>query len=635
MNNSNYTSDNIQVLSDLDAVRQNYGVYIGDNQTPVQLLQEAIDNAIDEVTNGYATGVKVCIDRSVDDAMTYTVIDNGRGIPTGTKTVEGNEITILEAITTRLNSGGKFNNSAYLSSAGLHGMGLCIINALSDCFSVYSTNNGVNGIINCNHGGILAEPVKYTKTTEKSKTIISFTINKTNTHFYNNQIPFDYIVEKLNTYKAFGVKGIELYLDSKNVTDTYLTIEETPFALYQHPMDNGNNAIKMDITVENKNKEKFRLAFNYISGNSTSYKFYGYVNYLTCNQGGHIMAAQNAIVKAIDMFCEKRNIQKPSTMASDYWIGLCAIVHCNIIKKSFASQTKDKLTTGTGATRDYFNELVDLLVEEINKQFDKHVGIVKALVQRISDYRKERENRKELKGLNQYITINQSNSNIVRRGSVYKKLVECTSKNRDECSLYITEGDSASGALCRVRDKRYVGVLPLRGKILNVSKVTVTKALQSEVIAGIISTVGTGILDKCNIDRIRYKNIYYCADPDDEGKLIINMVIALFVNLLPEVVKQGRLHIVVPPYYIYEDKGKKYGVQHFTDMPKSVVDKGNFSKIKGLGSLTDEEVKQFLLSEDKRYLTVEYPEDLNEFNHILSTIEGKRVLLKDLNLLEE
>lgn len=635
MENRVYNADSIKILSDLDHIRKNPGMYIGESagENPRHLLQEAIDNAMDEAMNGYSEGFEVHVEKLASDDMVYTVVDYGSGIPVGYKTIGDKKVSILEAILTKSNSGGKFDSIAYLNSSGVHGVGAKCINALSNKVVIISTNNGVTGKIECVEGEPVAE-VKYEKTGAKSGTLISFTINKDNKYFENNQIPFDYIVEKLNVYQAFGIKNIKLFLNNEDVTSTYI-ISETPFALHQHPMDNGNSAIKMDIAVENKNKEKFRLAFNYISGNSTSYKFYGYVNYLTCNQGGHIMAAQDAIVKAIDMFCEKRNIQKPSTMASDYWIGLCAIVHCNIIKKSFASQTKDKLTTGTGATRDYFNKLVDLLVEEINKQFDKHVGIVKALVQRITDYRKERENRKELKSLNQYITINQSDSNIVRRGSVYKKLVECTSKNRDECSLYITEGDSASGALCRVRDKRYVGILPLRGKILNVSKVTVTKALQSEVIAGIISTIGTGILDKCNVDRIRYKNIYYCADPDDEGKLIINMVIALFVNLLPEVVKQGRLHIVVPPYYIYEDKGKKYGVQHFTDMPKSVVDKGNFSKIKGLGSLTDEEVKQFLLSEDKRYLTVEYPEDLNEFNHILSTIEGKRVLLKDLNLLEE
>lgn len=155
-----YTSENIQVLSDLDAVRQNYGVYIGDNQTPVQLLQEAVDNAIDEVTNGYSTGLEVHINKSVDDNMTYSVVDFGRGIPTGKKSVEGKEMSILEAISTRLNSGGKFNNSAYLSSAGLHGMGLCIINALSDKFSIMSTNNGIVGTINCVDGGKLTSSVE-------------------------------------------------------------------------------------------------------------------------------------------------------------------------------------------------------------------------------------------------------------------------------------------------------------------------------------------------------------------------------------------------------------------------------------------------------------------------------------------
>lgn len=631
-----YTSENIQVLSDLDAVRQNYGVYIGDNQTPVQLLQEAVDNAIDEVTNGYSTGLEVHINKSVDDNMTYSVVDFGRGIPTGKKSVEGKEMSILEAISTRLNSGGKFNNSAYLSSAGLHGMGLCIINALSDEFSIMSTNNGIVGTINCVDGGKLTSSVDYVKTEASSGTQISFTINKDNPHFYNNQIPFEYIVEKLNTYKAFGVKGIKLFLNDTNVTETYLTVDETPFALHQHPMSNGENAVEMDITVENDKKEKFRLAFNYISSNSTSYKFFGYVNYLTCNQGGHIMAAQDAIVKAIDMFCEKRNINKPSTLASDYWIGLCAIVHCNIIKKSFASQTKDRLTTGTGATRDYFDSLVSLLVEEINKQFDKHVGIVKAIVQRISDYRQERENRKELKGLSQYITINQSEGSTVRRYSAYEKLTECQSTNRDECELIITEGDSAAGGIKRTRDKRITAVLPLKGKILNVTRATMTQALKNKEIAGIISSVGTNIFEKCNVDKIRYGDIYYAADADVDGMHITNLVIALFVTFMPAVVEAGKLKLIMSPLYIYKDnKGEWQSADSFEELPKYVQDKKSFTRLKGLGEMNDNQVKEFLLNPKKRKtVTVRMPSDIEKFMYIMETGEGKRELLTDLGILQ-
>ena len=138
-------------------------------------------------------------------------------------------------------------------------------------------------------------------------------------------------------------------------------------------------------------------------------------------------------------------------------------------------------------------------------------------------------------------------------------------------------------------------------------------------------------------NKIRYKDIYYCADPDDEGKVIINMVIALFVNLLPEVVKQGRLHIVVPPYYIYKDKdGVEQGVSTFEEIPKYAVDKNNFDRIKGLGSLTDEEVEKFLLNkEHRKYVTVKYPEDLSEFNRVCSTIEGKRELLEGMGMLQE
>lgn len=637
MENRIYNADSIKILSDLDHIRKNPGMYIGESagENPRHLLQEAIDNAMDEAMNGYSEGFEVHIEKLASDDMVYTVVDYGSGIPVGYKTIGDKKVSILEAILTKSNSGGKFDNTAYLNSSGVHGVGAKCINALSNKVVVVSTNNGVTGKIECVEGEPVAE-VKYEKTSAKSGTSISFTINKDNKYFENNQIPFDYIVEKLNVYQAFGIKNIKLFLNNEDVTDTYI-VSETPFSLHQHPMDNGENAIKMDVTVENSNKERFRLAFNYISGSSTSYKFYGYVNYLTCNQGGHIMAAQEAIVKAIDSFCEKRNIVKPSTMASDYWIGLCAIVHCNIIKKSFASQTKDKLTTGTGATRDYFNELIESLVVEINKQFDKHVGVVKAIIQRIADYRKERENRKELKGLSQYITINQSTDSTVRRGSVYEKLTECSSKNRDECEIIMTEGDSASGGLIRTRDKKTVAVLPLRGKIKNVVGCSITDCLKNKEIAGIISTMGTGILDKCDINKIRYNEILYAADADADGAHITNLVIALFVNLMPEIVKAGKLKLIISPLYGYKDsKGDWRPAFTFEELPEDIVKKGNFERFKGLGALDDCQVKEFLLDKNKRKtITVEYPSDIDEFNNILGTAEGRRKLLTGLGILQE
>lgn len=633
--NENYNADSIKILSDLDHIRLRSGMYISDGGVSA-LFNEAIDNSVDEVLAGYSDSL--IVDCTVNDKQaTYAVIDKGRGIPTGTKEINGQELPILEAIITKANSGGKFDNSAYLSSAGLNGVGLCCINALADTMTIRSVYSGIVGEIKTEDGTVI-KPVEYKKTKEKSGTVTSFTVSKDNKYFDDFVVPYEYIVHKLNTYQAFGMKGIKFIYNGEDKTVTEITAQ-SPFDLHKHPMDNGKYALQGDIEVTNDKKEKLRFSFQYIDSASTSYKFNGYTNYLyNKDGGGHIMAAQDALIIAVKQFCVKRNLTVPSTMASDYFIGLNAIVSCNIIEKAFASQTKDKLITGTGTTRDYFKELVDKLAVAINEQvFEKNVGITKALIQRIADYRKERENRKELKGLSAYITINQSEGSTVRRGSVYRKLTECSSKNRDECELIMTEGDSASGAIQRKRDKQVTAVLPLRGKILNVTKVSVAKALKSEVIAGIISTVGTGILDKCNINRIRYKDIYYCADPDDEGKVIINMVIALFVNLMPEVVKQGRLHIVVPPYYIYKDKnGVEQGVNSFEEIPRYAVDKGNFDRIKGLGSLTDEEVEKFLLNkEHRRFITVQYPENLEEMNYMLSTVEGKRELLENLGILQE
>lgn len=629
-----YNADSIRILSDLDHIRLNPAMYIGDIDNPHHILQESIDNALDECLNNFSDGFSINISKNKDGDMTYQVTDYGRGIPYGIKEVNGKEISILEALTTKSNSGGKFDSKSYLNSTGLHGLGLKCVNALSDNLIITSINNGYKGHLECVKGEP-TKPVIYKLTKEKSGTSISFTICKDNKYFDTNEVPLDFIVNKLNTYQAFGIKNIKLIYDNKEIALT----ATSPFDLHKHPMDNGENAIIGDITVINSKQEKLRLSFNYIAGSSTSYKFNGYTNYLyNKDGGGHIMAAQDALVKAFNIFCEKRNITIPSTMASDYFIGLNAIVSCNIIEKAFASQTKDKLITGTGTTRNYFNELVDLLAVAINEQvFDKHVGIVKAIVQRIADYRKERENRKELKGLSQYITINQSTGSTVRRCSVYEKLTECSSKNRDECECILCEGDSAAGGMKRVRNKATQAILPLKGKIKNVVGCTMADVLKNKEIAGIISSVGTGIFDKCDVERMRYKDIFYAGDADADGYHITNLVISLFVNYMPEIVKQGHLKLILSPLYVYKDKNNEWqGVDKFEDMPKNVKDKKTYTRVKGLGEFNDDQVKEFLLNKEKRHtLTVEYPSDLEEFNNIMGTSQSKRDLLRDTGLLKE
>lgn len=633
---NNYNADSIKILSDLDHIRKRSEMYISDNGCS-HLLQEIMDNALDEMECHGSDKLEVYVEKANNGDMKYTVVDSGSGIPVGYKEVNGKTVSILEAILTKTNSGGKFDNTAYLSSAGTNGVGSTVVNALADEVKVTSVYNGVVGSIHCVNG-VPTTPVKYTDVPgAKSGTSFTFVIKKNNPYFETNEIPLDYIINKLNVYQAFGIKGIKLFVNGEDVTESQITAT-SPFDLHKHPMDNGKNALVGDILVTNAKTERFRFAFNYIDGSSTSYKFNGYTNLLyNKDGGGHIMAAQDALVDAFRLFCEKRNISVPSNMSSDYFIGINAIVSCNIIEKAFASQTKDKLVTGTGTTRNYFKELVEKLAVAINEQvFDKNVGITKALIQRIADYRKERENRKELKGLSQYITINQSEGSTVRRCSVYEKLTECSSKNRDECECILCEGDSAAGGIKRVRDRATTAVLPLRGKILNVAKATTAQALKNKEIAGIISTMGTNILDKCDVTKLRYNEILYSGDSDVDGAHIVNLVVSLFVNYLPDIVKAGKFKLIISPLYGYRDKNNELkGVYKFSELPKSIQESGKYVRWKGLGELNDNEVKKFLLDKNNRKtVTVEYPSDLDEFNRIITTAEGKRDLLTELGILK-
>lgn len=634
---NNYNADSIKILSDLDHIRKRSEMYISDNGCS-HLLQEIMDNALDEMECHGSDKLEVYVEKANNGDMKYTVVDSGSGIPVGYKEVNGKTVSILEAILTKTNSGGKFDNTAYLSSAGTNGVGSTVVNALADEVKVTSVYNGVVGSIHCVNG-VPTTPVKYTDVPEaKSGTSFTFVIKKNNPYFETNEVPLDYIINKLNVYQAFGIKGIKLFVNGEDVTESQITAT-SPFDLHKHPMDNGKNALVGDILVTNAKTERFRFAFNYIDGSSTSYKFNGYTNLLyNKDGGGHILAAQDALVEAFRLFCEKRSISVPSNMSSDYFIGINAIVSCNIIEKAFASQTKDKLVTGTGTTRNYFKELVEKLAVAINEQvFDKNVGVTKALIQRIADYRKERENRKELKGLSQYITINQSEGNTVRRGVNYDKLTECSSKNKNETELMILEGDSASSGCVRNRDKTTQAILSLKGKLKNIVGCSMTDALKNKEIAGIISVVGTGIFDKCDIKRMRYNEILYVGDSDSDGYQIQNLVISFFVNYMPEIVKTGKLKLVISPLYIYKDKNNEWqGVDNISEMPKDIVSKHEYTRIKGIGEFNPDQLKVFVLDKNKRKtVTVEYPSDFENFNAIMGTSQSKRDLLMSTGLLEE
>lgn len=639
---NSYTADSIKILSDLDHIRQNPGMYIGDTHSalgPAHLFTECIDNAIDEVANHGSKGFTVHV-ITADDKITYVVQDFGFGIPAGYKEVGEKQIAILELLLTKSNSGGKFDSKAYLSSAGLHGLGLKAINALADEVEVTSINNGTKGYVHMVKGEAV-EPTVYTETKEKSGTTFSFTIYKDNPYFDDYKIPMSFITQRLNMYQAFGVENVHLYKDDKEIELTAHSLAD----LYPHTdklknPDNYKPAIMGDIEVQNYKGEKLRVYFEYTGSSATSYSFHGFVNYITCNQGGHITAVQKAICLALTDFCEVRqDVKTPSDYINDYFIGLNAICSCNIIEKAFSSQTKEKLITGSGNSYGYFNELMYKLATKIKTEvFEKNVGMTKALIKRIAEYRKRLNSQSELRGLSQYIKVNDNTDGYgIRRGSVYEKLIECTSKNPGECELIICEGDSAAGGMRRTRDKETQAILPLRGKFKNVVGISPKDALKNKEVAGIVSSVGTDIFERCDVSRLRYEDVFYAGDADSDGYHITNLVTAFFVNYLAEIVKAGRFHLILTPLYIWWSKTEGWlGAMTFDEVPNEIKDSHRYTRVKGLGEMNDDQVHEFLLNPKKRFvMTVEYPSDLDEFNYIMSTSAGKRELILESGLLTE
>lgn len=244
---------------------------------------------------------------------------------------------------------------------------------------------------------------------------------------------------------------------------------------------------------------------------------------------------------------------------------------------------------------------------------------------------------KSLKACRLILRLISPEGNTVRRGINYDKLTEAGSKNRNETELLILEGDSASSGCIRNRNKMTQAILSLKGKLKNVVCCTMTDALKNKEIAGIISVVGTGIFEKCDVKRIRYNEILYVGDSDSDGYQIQNLVISFFVNYMPEVVKAGKLKLVISPLYIYRDKnGEWQGADNISEMPKIVVTKHEYTRIKGIGEFNPDQLKVFVLDRNKRKtVTVEYPFDLESFNAIMGTSQAKRELLMSTGLLKE
>lgn len=614
-----YTSESIQVLDDIAHMQLRRGMYIGEANDPRQLLSEIFDNAIDEVQAGFSPELIVTIDTS---ANRYSVRDFGRGIPHGKKTLEnGSQKEILEILITKANSGGKFDNSSYNYSSGLNGLGLTITNALSNEIHLASYRQGK--VVEARAYGSTAVDLLYEcGSTEPDGTLVEFTPNPK--MFHSKKIPVEFIRDRCRVASALGFRARLIVDGVEQNTDASM------FDLIKEDGDKVSTYVNIQpIEVIASTAEKMKVALRYTS--ETNDRYFGYTNLLSNYLGGtHVQELARAIVATWKDFVDRHKNVRPATELhnSDYLIGLRGVCAVFIAHPEFSSQTKEKLVVN----KKYFEELMELFRSQFSRYLEDNILIAQQLLKRFEEYRVAQNNLLSRKEISSLIKVNTDGADNIRRRSVVSKLVECTSRKRRNTELFIVEGDSAKGPYMFTRNKELQAVLPLRGKILNVTFKSVKDAIKNSEICDIANSMGCGIGGACDASKSRYERIIISADADPDGKQINCLVLSVFINLFPDMVKQGRVFVSMPPLYCWGDSPENYGwCNRVEDIPTGVK---NVHRFKGLGEMNDDQLEYFLVNPETRNLMqIQYPSDVEEFNRILGTSAGKNDLLKDLGII--
>lgn len=618
---SDYGVKDLEVLSPQAHVRLRRGMYIGDATNPSPLFNEIFDNAIDECQAGFSDKAEVYIDY---DNNSYRVTDFGRGFPQGIihDPNSGKDIEALELLCTTAFSGGKFNHSVYKLSTGLHGVGLLVTNSLSEEFFVRTWRESQQVTYTASRGE--------TKSTLKSSREGSEDSSGTTVMFIpdpeifeNIKVPLSHIIMRCKIASAFGM-SISLKV-KEGKEERSIDVTSDIYDLLPQEDDGISEYYRHTFTVKDEKTGEFAsIALKYTSDTRSFYR--GYTNLLYNSNGGtHHKMLDSAILDAWGQF----NIE--GIKANDVFLGLRAVVAVFISDAEFSSQSKERLSV----PRQSLDHLKVLIVKEIVKWLTENEEIKDSLIKRFQEYRNSQNKllaRKEIKSL---LVVNNSKNGTVKRASQVRKLRECDSKVREGTELFIVEGDSAVGSAIQARDSKTQAVIPVRGKVFNVARCTNPKdALSNEETRAIVNVIGAGIGEETDPEKSRYEKIIFMADADEDGKEIAVLLAGMFVNLLPNLVKAGMVYISLPPLYGWKDKKGNFSfTNRQSDIPSNAKETFRY---KGLGEMDADELRISTMDpETRRLIQLQYPEDINTFNGILTSSGVKYQMLEDSGVIRE
>ena len=624
----NYTADNIQVLEGLEAVRKRPAMYIGDISTRGlhHLVYEVIDNSIDEALVGYCDKIDVFI----HEDNSITVIDNGRGIPTGLHEKENR--SALEVVMTVLHAGGKFDKDSYKVSGGLHGVGVSCVNGLSSKLIAKVYREGKIFIQEYAYGKPL-ENVKVIGETSKSGTEITFVPD--NSIFITTTYDYNILSSRLREL-AFLNKGIVL-----SITD-YREKDESGNFLYQefyseHGLKDFINYLDATreklmpepIAIEGeKNGIPVEIAMQY--NTSFAENLHSYVNNINTHEGGtHLSGFRRGLTRTLKNYAEKSGMLaklKFDINGDDFREGLTAILSVKVAEPQFEGQTKTKL--GNSEVMGAVDQMVS---ESLTNYLEEHPKESKIIVNKVILAATARHAARKARELVQ-------RKNVLSGSGLPGKLSDCSERDPSLCEIYLVEGDSAGGTAKQGRDRKFQAILPLRGKILNVEKAMPYKIFESEEIKNIFTalgiTIGTEEDSKAlNLEKLRYHKIIIMTDADVDGSHIATLILTFFFRYMMELIERGYVYIATPPLYLIK-KGKAqqycWSEEEREKVIKELSSNGNESGIhiqryKGLGEMNAEQLWVTTMDPEFRTLRQVTIESGTEADRVFSMLMGDEV----------
>lgn len=617
--NTEYGASQIQILEGLEAVRVRPGMYIGSisSRGLHHLVYEIVDNSVDEALAGFCTEIEV----SINEDNSITVKDNGRGIPVDIQKKAG--LPALEVVFTILHAGGKFGGGGYKTSGGLHGVGASVVNALSTWLDVKVYRDGKIYHMRFERGKVV-EKMEVIGECDPQKTGTEVSFLPDDTIFEETVYDFDILKVRLRE-TAFLTKALKITLiDNREEKKKMSFHYEGGIKEFVTYLNKGKVPIYEDVIYCEGTKEKVMVEVAMQHNDNYSESIYTFVNNINTPEGGtHLSGFKNALTKTFNEYARSNKLLKDSDenlSGEDIREGLVAIISVKIEDPQFEGQTKQKL--GNSEAQTAVNSIVS---EQLTYFLEQNPAVAKIISEKAITAQRARAAARKARDLTR-------RKSALDSMSLPGKLADCSSKNPEECEIFIVEGDSAGGSAKGARRRDTQAILPLRGKILNVEKARLDKIYSNAEIKGMITAFGTGIHDDYDITKLRYNKIIIMTDADVDGAHIDTLMLTFIYRFMPDLIKEGHVYLAQPPLYKLE-KNKKvwyaYSDEELNNILKEVGrDQNNkIQRYKGLGEMDAEQLWETTMDPERRVLKKVVLDEsmLSETDVVFSTLMGDQV----------